>query len=394
MKTFTKVVCLVCALVLCAVAFFSCSGKNYAKGNTEIVIGMSGPLTGGAAIYGVAVKQAAEMAVEEINAKGGLDGINFKLVAYDDQHDPSRVAAGYASLYEGGMQISLGCVTTKPCLEFAKLSAEDNVFFITPSASSDSVPTSANGYQMCFADSNQGTAAAQQINANYADKTIGVLYNSSDAYSTGIYNKFKAALNDTIKAGLKEASFDSDDVTDLSSQVQLLKDCQFVFMPIYYTPASLFMKQAKNVANSIEIYYGCDGLDGIDAIDGFDITTIPQEVSMLTHFNSSATEGPAKTFIDAYKAKFGETPNQFAASSYDSVYAIFQALKAAKADGKKVEVNTSADDFCEILKEQFAKMTFTGVTGEYKNGVQSSMTWDANGFVNKTATVAVIKAHD
>lgn len=384
MKTFTKVVALFCVIVMCALPLFSCGGGPALK------IGMSGPLTGGASIYGIAVKNAANLAIEEINEKGGICGMQVKLLAYDDKHDPSMVNTTYATMIQKGAQVTLGCVTTKPGLEFTSLSAKDNVFFITPSASGDDIPVNPNGFQLCFADSNQGTAAAKYVNENYADKKIGVLYNSSDAYSTGILANFEKGLDSKIT--LVKASFDSDKVNDMSSQVGILKDCEFVFMPIYYDPASIFMKQALKVTNSIEIYYGCDGLDGIDAIEGFDISTIPQEVSMLTHFNSSATEGPAKTFIDKYVAKYGEKPNQFAGSAYDCVYAIAQALEQAKKDGKVFNEETPASEYCEILKEQFAKMTFTGVTGEYKDGVQTSMTWDANGYVNKTATKAVIKA--
>lgn len=385
MKKFVKAICVLCAVILCTAALFSCGKED------KIVIGMSGPLTGGAAMYGVGVQRAAQMAIDEINAAGGLDGVEFKLNAYDDQNDPTRVSSGYANLFEGGMKISIGTVTTKPGLEFSRLSKEDNVFFITPSASGDKVPEFANGFQMCFADSNQGTAAAGVVNSDYADKKVGVIYNSADPYSTGILEKFEEALSPAIKENLKKASFDSDKVTDLSSQINVLKDCEFIFMPIYYTPASLFMKQALAVENSIEVYYGCDGLDGIDAIKGFDLSTIPQEVSMLTHFNSAATEGPAKAFVDKYKAKYGETPSQFAASAYDCVYAIFQALQNAKKAGKTVSAETTAAEFCTMLQEQFKTMTFTGVTGEYRDGKQSEMTWDENGYVTKTATKAVVK---
>ena len=132
----------------------ACGGANYTAENTEYVIGVSGPLTGPAAVYGVAVKNSAQMAVDEINAAGGLNGVKFKFVATDDTHDATKVAANYASMYEGGMQVSLGTVTTAPGLEFTKLSADDNVFFLTPSASGDAIPEGDNGFQMCFADGN------------------------------------------------------------------------------------------------------------------------------------------------------------------------------------------------------------------------------------------------
>ena len=137
-----KIMAVALSLVFCLSAFAGCGGAvNYAENNTEYVIGVSGPLTGGAAMYGIAVKNAAQMAVDEINAAGGLNGVKFKLVAMDDMHDAAKISTNYSSLYEGGMQVSLGTVTTAPGLEFKNLSADDNVFFLTPSASGDDIPT-------------------------------------------------------------------------------------------------------------------------------------------------------------------------------------------------------------------------------------------------------------
>ena len=177
----TKAFAVILALVFCLSAFAACSGPvNYAENNTEFVIGVSGPLTGGAAMYGIAVANAAQMAVDEINAAGGLNGVKFKLVAMDDKHDATLISTNYSALYEGGMQISLGTVTTAPGLEFKNLSADDNVFFLTPSASGDDIPTNPNGYQMCFADGNQGKVAAEFVNANYKGQTIGAFYKSDE----------------------------------------------------------------------------------------------------------------------------------------------------------------------------------------------------------------------
>jgi len=287
------------AMAACSLAFTGCgkneSGSGYTAKNTEYVIGVSGPLTGGAAVYGVAVKNSAEMAVEEINAAGGLDGVKFKFVAVDDMHDATKVSTNYAKLLEGGMQVSLGTVTTAPCLEWKQLSHEDNVFFLTPSASADAVPEFDNGYQMCFADSNQGAVAAKQVNEDYKGQTIGAFYKSDDAYSKGIFDKFKATLDSSIT--LKETSFTENTATDFATQIDTLKDCKFVFLPIYAAPASLFITQAKSIMSKDTVFYGCDGLDGIDSIKGFDITTVPQEVSMLSQFNSKATEGASTNML-------------------------------------------------------------------------------------------------
>ena len=382
---FVKIISFVLTLALCMGLFAACGGVNYTENNTEFVIGLSGPLTGGAAMYGTAVKNSAQMAVDEINAAGGLNGVMFKLVATDDMHDATKLPTNYASLLEGGMQVSLGTVTTAPGLEFTNLSAEDNVFFLTPSASGDDIPANPNGYQMCFADGNQGKVAADFVNANYAGQTIGVFYKADEAYSKGIYDQFKANLDASIT--VVETSFTDANATDFSTQIDTLKNCGFIFMPIYYTPASLFLMQGKDIVAPNAVYYGCDGFDGIDNIDGFDITTIPQEVTMLSHFNSKATEGAAKEFIDKYVAKFGsETLNQFGASAYDCVYAIYGAMKKAVEEGKDIPATISASDLCDILKEQFeGGYTYVGgVTGE-------SISWDSTGYVNKGAIKYVIK---
>ena len=378
--TFKKVLAILMALTM-LLSLTACGGANYTAENTEYVIGFSGPLTGGAAIYGVAVKNSAQMAVDEINAAGGLNGINFKLVATDDTHDATKVAANYANMLEGGMQISLGTVTTAPGLEYSKLSAEDNVFFLTPSASGDDIPKTGNGFQMCFADGNQGKVAADYVNG-LGLTNIGIFYKSDDAYSTGIYKQFKDNLKDSIKT--VEAVF-TGEAQDFSAQISTLKDCKFIFMPIYYQPASVFMTQAKETIAPDAIYYGCDGFDGL-AGQFKDFSVIPQEVSMLSHFDSNAKEGAAAEFIKKYTEKYGaDTLNQFGASAYDCIYAIYNAMKAAIDAGKAIDVTISAADLSEILMEQFkGDFSYSGVTG-------NDITWEDNGYVSKEAVKYTLK---
>jgi len=376
-KTLVRILTLCMCLVLASTALVACGKKN-----DTYVIGVSGPLTGAAAVYGVAVKNAAQMAVDEINAAGGLNGVNFTLLATDDQHDASKVSTNYAEMQDKGMLVSLGCVTSNPCLEFAKLSKEDNVFFLTPSASADAVVAEDNAYQMCFADANQGTVAANYVNTLGLDK-IGIFYKSDDPYSKGIYDNFKKTLNTNIQTA--EAVF-TGDATDFTSQVAALADCKFIFMPIYYTPASLFMTKAVGTIADDAVYYGCDGFDGIESAEGFDITKIPQKISMLSHFNSQATEGKAADFIKKYTEKYGkETLNQFGAAAYDCVYAIYGAMKAAIDAGEEISPNMDPSDLCEILKKQFnGGFTYSGNTG-------NNIKWQSTGFVDKTALAYVIK---
>ena len=380
-STLKKIVALVMVLTT-VFAVVACGGANYTKDNTEFVIGFSGPLTGGAAVYGVAVQNAAQMAVDEINAAGGLNGVTFKLVATDDTHDATKVAVNYATMLEGGMQVSLGTVTTAPGLEYSKLSAEDNVFFLTPSASGDDIPKNDNGFQMCFADGNQGKVAADYVNSLGLTE-IGIFYKSDDAYSNGIFEQFKRNLDPSIKT--VEAVF-TGDAQDFTSQVSTLKDCTFIFMPIYYQPASVFMTQAKEIIAADAIYYGCDGFDGL-AGQFEDFSVIPQEVSMLSHFDSNATEGMAADFIKKYTEKYGtDTLNQFGASAYDCIYAIYGAMDAAIKSGKKIDVTISASDLCDILKAEFkGDFTYSGVTG-------NDITWEDNGYVSKEAVKYTLKA--
>lgn len=381
MKSIFKKVLAVLMVLAMIFSFASCGGASYTADNTEYVIGFSGPLTGAAAVYGVAVNNSAQMAVDEINAAGGLNGVNFKLVATDDTHDATKVAANYASMLEGGMQASLGTVTTAPGLEFSKLSAEDNVFFVTPSASGDDIPALGNGFQMCFADGNQGKVAADYVNSLDLDK-IGIFYKSDDAYSNGIYKQFTENLDSSIET--VEAVF-TGDAQDFSAQISALKDCTFIFMPIYYQPASVFMTQAKDVIDKEAVYYGCDGFDGL-AGQFEDFSVIPQEVSMLSHFDSNAKDGAAAEYIKKYTEKFGtDTLNQFGASAYDCVYAIYNAMKTAVDAGEEIDVTISASDLCEILKSQFTgDFSYSGVTG-------TDITWEDNGYVSKEAVKYTLK---
>ena len=378
-----KIVSLILAIAMivgmCSV-FTGCGKKEEA---TTFKIGMSGPLTGGASVYGIAVKNSAEMAIEEINAAGGLDGVKFELIATDDQHDPSKVQTNFDTMMDKGVHVTLGTVTTKPGMEFKSLSQEENLFYLTPSASGDDIVGNGNGFQMCFADGDQGKVAAEYVKGLGLQK-IGVFFKSDDPYSTGILDNFKANAGEIE---LVEQSFSDANATDFATQIDKLKDCSFIFMPIYYQPAAIFMKQAKGIVADNAIYYGCDGFDGLEGELGEDFTTIPQEISMLSHFNAKATEGKAAEFIKKYTEKYGtDTLNQFGASAYDSVYAIFGAMKELKAEGKEITPDMSASELCDLLKGKF-----TGGFTVAEAATGSNITWESTGKVKKGATKYVLK---
>ena len=345
---------------------------------TPIKIGGIGPVTGGAAIYGQAVKNAEELAVKEINEAAGYTVFDFKFE--DDEHDAEKSVNAYNSLKDWGMQVLAGPTTTTPSLAVAAETANDNLFMMTPSASAEAViQTGDNVFQICFTDPNQGVASADYIAENALGTKVGIIYDSSDAYSTGIHDKFKAEAAAKGLEVVADEAFTADNKSDLSTQ---LTKCQtagadLVFLPIYYQEASQILISA-NSSGYTPKFFGCDGMDGILTIKGFD-TSLAEGLMLLTPFAADAADEKTQAFVTAYKEAYGDTPNQFAADAYDVIYAIYDAVKAGNLNG-----DMSASDLREALKTQITGMTFDGLTGD-------GMTWDASGAVSKAPKAVVIK---
>ncbi len=361
-NTFKKVVGFLMAATLTVTCFAGCGEKS---GGNEIFIGSTGPLTGDASAYGISVKQGAQLAIDEINAAGGLNGITLKFDMKDDKAAAADAATGYDALMDAGMQISIGSVTSGACKSFAAKSEEDNLFFITPSASEAAVIANRdNGFRVCFGDPDQGTLAAEELSSKY--KKIGAIYDSSDSYSTGIYQAFDAEMK-KLNATFTAQSFDAENKKDFSTQVEALKDCDVIFLPIYYTEAGLIAKAC--VAKGCKaVLFGCDGLDGIDGqID----STVTNQIKYITPFDVNSEAEKTAAFVSAYKAKYNSAPDQFAADGYDAIYVLFESMKKA---GVK-DAGIKASDLCELVKKAIVTLNYTGATGE--------MTWDSSGACNK-----------
>ncbi len=385
MKNFKKVIAVVMALALVVTCFAACGGNKDDDNAKEIVIGVSGPLTGGAAQYGQAVANAAQLAVDEINAAGGINGTMLKLVTADDEADPGdKAVSAYNSLKDQGMQIFLGTVTSGSCLAVIEKTKADNMFQLTPSASADAVITNDNCFQICFTDSNQGARSAQYIAENNIGTKVAVIYDSSDAYSTGIYNNFKKGAAEKGLNVVAEQSFTKDSNKDFSAQIQACKTAgaDLVFLPIYYSEAALILKAADSVAYAPK-FFGCDGLDGILGVKGFD-TKLAEGVMLLTPFAADKDDAATQNFVSAYKAKYNdEIPNQFAADAYDGIYIIAELIK-----NQGITADMSASDICDKLKVAIASDDFSymGITG-----AGSALTWDASGAVSKDPMAVIIK---
>ena len=324
------------------------------------------------------LKNAEELAVKEINAANGSDVFEWKFE--DDEHDAEKSVNAYNTLKDWGLQVLAGPVTTTPSIAVAAETANDNLFMMTPSASAPAVIESGdNVFQICFTDPNQGVASADYIAENKLGTKVGIIYDSSDAYSSGIYEKFKAEADVKGLEIVAAEAFTADNKSDLSTQVAKCQQAgaDLVFLPIYYQEASQILI-AANKSGYAPVFFGCDGMDGILTIEGFD-TSLAEGLMLLTPFAADAQDEKTQAFVSAYKEAYGDTPNQFAADAYDVVYAIYQAAVAGGING-----DMDASDVCDALKAQFTSMTFDGLTGD-------GMTWDASGAVSKAPKAVVIK---
>ncbi|WP_297233620.1 ABC transporter substrate-binding protein [uncultured Flavonifractor sp.] len=356
-------------------------GNETTSGNTEgaIKIGGIGPLTGSAAVYGLATKQGAEIAIQEINALGGLQ---FVLDSQDDEGDTEKAVNAYNKLIGDGAQIIYGCTTTNPCVAVAAETYAARYFQLTPSASSTTVTEGKdNVFQVCFTDPNQGITAANYIKDNNLGTKIAVIYNNGDAYSTGIYNSFQATAEEIGLEIVTVQTFPDDSNTDFNVQLTAAKDAgaDLVFMPIYYTPASLILSQAKTMGYE-PTFFGCDGMDGILDLEGFDVS-LAEGLMLMTPFNAWGEDERTVNFVTEYQEAYGGIPNQFAADGYDCMYAIYEACTAAG-----ITADMSAQDICEALIAQFTSADFSvdGLTG-------TGMTWSANGEVSKAPVVVKVE---
>ncbi len=374
-----KVFALAMAALMAATMFAGCGSSTKADAST-IKIGMSGPLTGDAAVYGTAVEAGMKIAVEEINAKADADGgLKIEFKSMDDEHDNEKALNAYNSLKDWGMQFFAGAVTTGPCNAIAPAAVEDRIFMMTPSGSSEKIPmTGSNVYSMCFTDPNQGASAAQLVYDKNMGTKIGIIYDSSDDYSKGLTEGFKTKAAELGMNIVCETSFTGDNKSDLSTQLTQCKDadCDFVFLPFYAAEAAQVLTYANKIGYA-PTFFGCDGMDGVLTIDGFD-PAMAEGLALMTPFNPDAAE--TADFVAKYQAMMdGVIPNQFAADGYDVIYAIYNACLECGIDG-----TTSASDACAKLEEYFKTCSFTGLTG-------TGMTWDENGLISKIPAAVIIE---
>ncbi len=357
---------------LMAVGFAGCGSSESTSQSADMEtfkIGGIGPLTGDAASYGISTKNGAQIAVDEINAAGGVNGMQFELIFEDDECDEEKSVNAYNTLMDKGVNAIVGSVTSGCSIAVSAVSEGDGILQITPSGSAADCTNAANAFRICFTDPLQGETMAQYIlDKGYSNAAI--IYNNGDEYSKGIHDAFVAKFTEIGGAVAVDESFTSGDV-DFSTQLTKIKasDADCIFLPIYYTEVAYITDQAAALGMSLP-YFGCDGWDGvIKQLDG-DTSNI-NGATFLTPFVSTDDDPKIQQFVETYKTSYNAEPDQFAADGYDAVYAI------------KLAIEQAGDTSSEALIAAMTQITVDGLTGE--------MTFDENGEPTKSAKVAVIQ---
>ena len=340
------------------------------------VLGGIGPLTGSAAAYGESVKNGIELAVNEINEAGGINGYQVEYYFEDDENDAEKAVNAYNTLKDKGIQMLVGTVTSKPCIAVGAESAVDNMFPLTPSGSAVQCVENDNVFRVCFSDPDQGKKSAEYIAEHGLATKIAIIYDSSSEYSDGIRESFVTTAEEKGLEIVASEAFTADSNTDFSVQLDKAKEAgaELVFLPIYYQEASTILKQADDKDFHPQ-FFGCDGMDGILSVENFD-PALAEGLMLLTPF--TVDEEGSQDFVKAYEEAYGIEPLQFGAGAYDSVYAIKAAAEKA---GLTPDMDIS--DMCEAMKTAMTEITVDGLTGE-------GMTWNAAGEPDKAPKAAKI----
>ncbi len=351
------------------------SGDSADGAGTETIkLGVVGPLTGGYANYGLSVQHGAQLAVDEINAAGGVNGKQLELSAQDSQGDPESAVAAYGKLMDWGMNVFLGGVLSGETASVVAAAKADDMFIMETTGSADKcIDGNDKAFRICFYDSYQGTAAADYPKDNALADEVGVFYQSDNDYSAGLYNAFVAECEKTGVTIKETQTFTTATNTDFSTQVNALVNSgvKVVFIPIYAEEASTFLTQAKGKFAEDVYFFGADGLDGILGKVSQDVT-IADNVLMMTPFAADSAAANVQAFVSAYQANYNATPDQFAADAYDAVYVVKAAVEAAGG-------STSGAELAAVM----TSLTVEGVTG--------TMTWNADGNTNKAASAILYK---
>ena len=392
--------CLALSLTACGGSSESgaASDNSGASGDSgTITLGMIGPLTGSVAVYGTHIENGVKLAIEEINAAGGVtlsDGAHQLAVEVkDDQGDSTECVNAMNALISDGIQLVVGSATSGCTSAITSIANSEGVVMITPSGTADSLTTTMDYvFRTCFRDSFQGELAAQYaLDEGYTK--VGVVYCSADTYSAGLRDAFIAACQDKGLDVVAEESVATMTEVDYTNQFNKMVSAgaELVFTPFYYDVMGLYLVPQARSAGFTGVLLGGDGVDSTE-------TTIPagadlsvyNDVYFVNHYSTElATSDVSKNFVESYEAKYGDTPNNFDALAYDAVYVYKAAMEACGASDA-ASVQAALADTSAAYDSTCGTFSFDETGTPIKNGVLMGYSYkDGDSAVTKVTVKAL-----
>lgn len=356
-------------LLASVMALTSCGKKE----TNEIVIGGIFPLSGGVAVYGVECKNGIDLAIEEINAAGGVNGKNIVLISEDDEGNPDKTVNAYQKLTsKDGVKLIIGSLTSGCTQAITNRAQAQKVVQIAPAATAPAITDAGDFiFRTCYTDPFQGKVGGKFASEDLGAKTAAILYDTGNDYSVGLTENFEAAFTAAGGTIVSKEAYTTND-KDFNAQLTKIKSANpdVIYLPDYYNVVALISKQLRAQGINVPII-GADGWDGIlgnagdEVLNGF----------YSNHYAVDSTSASVQNFVKAFNAKYSKDPNAFAALGYDSVYLLKDAiLKAGSADSVAV------------------KDALSSIFGEYVTG---NLSFDAKHNPVKSAVMLeIVKADD
>ena len=392
--------CLALSLTACGGQSESGAGdadSSAPSGDGTITLGMIGPLTGSVAVYGTHIENGVKLAIEEINAAGGVtlsDGAHQLAVeTKDDQGDATECVNAMNALISDGIQLVVGSATSGCTSAITSIANSEGVVMITPSGTADSLTTAMDYvFRTCFRDSFQGELAAQYaLDEGYTK--VGVVYCSADTYSAGLRDAFIAACADRGLDVVAEESVATMTEVDYTNQFNKMvaAGAELVFTPFYYDVMGPYLVPQARSAGFTGVLLGGDGVDSTETTipDGADLS-VYNDVYFVNHYSTElSTSDVSKNFIESYEAKYGETPNNFDALAYDAVYVYKAAMEACGASDA-ASVQAALADTSAAYDSTCGTFSFDETGTPIKNGVLMGYSYkDGDSAVSKITVKAL-----
>lgn len=363
-----KRIALVLVLILSVLALSACGGA--AEESNVIKIGTIAPTTGQVAVYGQAVDTAVRLAVKDKNAAGGLLEKEIELIGYDNKGDITESVNAFNRLVDNdGIDVFIGAVISSTTLTLAPLAVETEIPMISATATNlEITPIGDNIFRACFIDPYQGVVLAQFASEELQAKTVGILFNTADDYSTGLADAFKAEFEAAggIVTNFEGYTGGSDkDFKSLLTKVKA-EAPDVLFLPDYYNTVALIAEQAKEVGVESTLIGG-DGWDGVLGVT----TEAVEGAYYAAHFAKDDPAENVQKFITEFKEETGEMPNSFSALGYDAAMIMMEAVESAGS--------TDSAAVVEALKAT----SYEGVTGHIE--------FDADGNPVKSISIIQVK---